>query len=232
MANEISNKSLAILLVGAIFISLMGTFISLNKLNQLGPLGLRGITGMQVASGQVNVSVTGAASFTTNTNVNFGVITPNASKTWISTNTVNDWAGAGANNCADVNGNCQGIEIENDGNEILNITMRSNQNASTLIGGTSPVFSFRVRNGNRSGYSSENGCNGTLRNNVTGQWYSITENINYTLCNGSKGEGFGFASGADKMTIEFNLTIPADTPQITESTATINLQAEDNGVDG
>ena len=223
MTNEISNKTLAILLVGAIFVSLIGTFISLNRLNQIGPMGLRGITGMQTAQGRVNLSVSGMASFTTNTNVDFGIITPNVTAYWISTNTDNIWAGGQANNCSDADGPCQGIEIQNDGNEILNITFNTTTNAASLIGGTGPSFMFNVRNGNRSGYGNENGCNGTLNYNVTGMWYEISAGTDYVLCNGTKGAGLGFASGADKMTMEFNLTIPGDAPQSTDAVAVINL---------
>jgi len=223
MAKEISNKTLAVLLVGAIFVSLMGTFVSLNRLNQLSPVGLRGITGMQLATGKVNLSVTGQASFTTNTNVDFGIITPNSTGFWITTNTDNTgWAGSGSHNCSNISGPCQGIEIENDGNEIINITFNTTTNASLLIGGTAPVFSFRARNGNRSGAASEPGCNGTLQNNGTA-WYSVSEDVNYILCNGTAGEGFGFMAGEDKITLEFNLTIPGDAPQQGERFANIQL---------
>jgi hypothetical protein len=221
---EISNKTLAILLVGAIVVSLMGTFISLNRLTKIGPTGLGQITGMYTVntSGNVILGVTGSASFRVNTNVNFGTITPNSTGFWISTNDNNTWAGALANNCSNIAGSCHGIEIENDGNQIINISFNTSTNAATLIGGTTPapVFSFLSRNGNRSGTGNENGCNGTVANPT---FTSITANTNYILCNGTSTSGFGYVAGADKITMEFNLTIPADAPQRASSQATIFL---------
>jgi len=41
------------------------------------------------------------------------------------------------------------------------------------------------------------------------------------MCNGTDLEGFGYAANADKITMEFNLTIPNDAPQTANSQATI-----------
>jgi hypothetical protein len=219
---EISNKTLAILIVGAIAVSLMGTFISLNRFTKVGPNGYPGITGMYSVnrSGTVLLDVSGTASFKVNTNVDFGTVTPNATGFWISTDTNNTWAGGSAANCSDISGSCHGIEIENDGNEIINISFNTSTNATTLIGGTSPSFTFLSRNGNRSGAGSENGCNGTLQNTA---FTEISTNANYILCNGTSTSGFGYWAANDKITMEFNLTIPGDAPQRANTQATIFL---------
>jgi hypothetical protein len=232
MMAEISNRTLAILLVGAIVVSLMGTFISLNKLSQIGPAQLNQMTGMYSInrSGTVLLGVTSSSSFKVNYNVDFGTIQPNATGFWISTDSDNTgWAGALAQNCSNATGNlhsCSGLEIENDGNEVLNISFNTTMNASGLIGGTNPAFAFMARNGNLSGSVYQMGCNGTMPNSTL--WTNIVANNSYILCNGSSigatpSSGFGYVAGADKMTIEFNLTIPNDAPQKTSSTATIFL---------
>jgi len=216
MVNEISNKTLAVLLVGAIFVSLFGTFISLSKLDMISaPSGLGGITGL--ATGNVTLAVSGLSEFTV-TNVDFGTIIPNSTAQWISTNTTNAWIGGSPNDCSNASGACAGILISNDGNSILNLSFYTNSNASTLIGGTNPKFSFMVRNDNQT--TGESGCNGTVHNNVG--WTEITANQHYDICNTSaEHTGFGYPSGADKMVIEFNLTIPADTPQTLGSQANL-----------
>jgi hypothetical protein len=220
---EVSNKALAILIVGAIAVSLLGTFISLNRLSGIGPLGLPGITGMYTVnrSGTVTLDVSGSASFKVNTNVNFGTIAPNSTGYWISTNTDNVWAGGGATNCSRIDLGCQGIVIENDGNEIINLSFNTSTGAGTLIGGTRPSFDFLVRNGNQSGAGSENGCNGTLQNNAT--WTNITPSTSYIICNGTHNSGLGYVVNQDKITLEFNLTIPNDAPQTASSQATLFL---------
>src|SRR4030066_277530 len=61
---DLSNKSLALLLVAAIIISLGGTMISLNKLNEMGVTGL--------VPGQVTLAITSNMSCNVDSNVSFG----------------------------------------------------------------------------------------------------------------------------------------------------------------
>ena len=80
MADEISNKTLAFLLVVAIAISLGGTFVSMNRLNTL--MNLPGVTGFATANstGTANVTITASASirFAVN-NLDFGIGAVNSS---------------------------------------------------------------------------------------------------------------------------------------------------------
>jgi hypothetical protein len=230
MTNEISNKTLSFLLVGAIVVSLFGTFVSLNRLNKISTGGLGSITGLATnGTGTVDLTVTGQASFRlSQSGVNFGSITPNSSGFWITTETANEWAGGAQNNCSLITGlasDCSGIEIENDGNEVINISFNTSSNAASLIGGTAPapLFSFRMVNGNRTGLGINGGCNGTEMYNMSGTgWQEIAADTLYELCNGTSNSGFMFESGQDRITLEFNLTIPGDAPQ-SASSATIDL---------
>jgi len=216
MAEQITNKSLAFLLVGAIVVSLFGTFISLNRLNSLSP-GLQGITGLATnGTGTVTLSVSSSASFRfAAPTVDFGTIQPNSTGFWISTASNNSWAnGSGnANNCLSaVADACRGIEIENDGNEVLNISFNTTSNATHLIGGTAPAFSFMVANGTRVGPGNSDGCNGTITYDT---WQTVVHDTMFPICNGTGNGGLGYSAGADRVTIEFNLTIPGDAPQAT-----------------
>ncbi len=225
MNEEISNKTLAFLLVGAIVVSLFGTFISLDKLNKLS--GPSSITGMLTKTGTVQLDVGGLESFKVNTNINFGALSPNASKLWASTDTTNDWLGTNANDCTDISGgvnDCNGMIIENDGNAVLNISFNTTSNAASFIGGSDPVapqFRYYAREGNQSGAGNEDGCSGSVTNGGPG-WTEIAADTDYAICTGNSGQGFDFAAGSDKLALEFNLTIPTDAPQALKS-ATITI---------
>ncbi len=221
MKEEISNKTLAFLLVGAIVVSLFGTFISLDKLNKLS--GPTGITGMLTKQGTVQLDVTGLESFKVNSNVNFGYLAPNSSKLWASTNTKNNWLGGSANDCTDNTtggaNDCNGMIIENDGNAVLNISFNTTSDAASFIQGGGPSFSYYAREGNQTG--GEQGCTGSVTNLGPG-WTEIAADTDYAICSGNAGQGFEYATGSDKLALEFNLTIPADSPQGAKS-ATINI---------
>jgi hypothetical protein len=222
MVDEISNKTLAILLIGAIAVSLFGTFVSLSKLNQLrGP----GITGM-ATTGQVNVTIQGKQSFTVRSNVNFGILQPNSTGFWVSTdvNNTERLNQSQANDCTDtgaVDPNaCYGIEVENDGNVLINLSFSSNMNAAALIGGTAPLFRYRIEDGNKTG-AGANPCNGT---DGSVGWALIATGVSNDICNSTLPHtGLGYAPSRDIMTIEFNLTIPSDAPVRTNSYATITI---------
>jgi hypothetical protein len=207
---EISNKTLAVLLVGAIVVSLMGTLISLQRLSDLSPRGGQ-ITGFATtnATGTVQVTVNTGASLAVRRNINFGSVTPNSTGFNISS----DFNGPESNDCSTV-GACSGLEIENDGNARINLTMNSSSNASDLIGGTNPIMSFYVANGNSSatGASSrpDSSCT-NINSTLNVPWQNFQKNTNYVLCYSNNGlGGMWFNESNDTMTVEFNLTIPND----------------------
>ena len=70
---DISNQTLATLLVAAIVISLGGTIISLNRLGGIMPL-----TG-HATSSMANITVTGAADIDVTNNIDLGTGTANTS---------------------------------------------------------------------------------------------------------------------------------------------------------
>jgi len=229
MKEEISNKTLAFLLVGAIVVSLFGTFISLNRLDRLEP-GLTGITGMYSDAGTVDLVVSGDISFTITKSVDFGTIEPMSGVDMnITTDHANEQAGTANNDCTTVGGSCDCLEIENDGNTVINLSFNSSEDADSLIGGTNPTFGFYVRNGDRNGAASNPGCNGAMWYNRSlwgklgsedEKWQEITADTNYTLCNTTEfrnGLGFNYTTGNDYISIEFNLTIPDDAVAGTKS---------------
>ncbi|RMF06493.1 hypothetical protein D6764_02115 [Candidatus Woesearchaeota archaeon] len=138
MAIEVSNKTLAFLLVTAIVISLGGTLISLNK---LGKLGATGITG--AAAGTGNVSLTIGVDTTLNVvngQIDFGTGSITGGNSYAILDSDYDpnvyWSGSEV---------AQFITLQNDGNVKLNITFNSTATAAEFIGGTSPDFNYTVR---------------------------------------------------------------------------------------
>lgn len=153
---EVSNKTLATLLIAAIVISLGGTLISLNKLGKVQVGVMAGITGKATDTGTVNVTIIEDLTIEvndTNHGIDFGsgvVTNPNAyedldSREW------NASGGGEGNNTG--NGNWSevddGILIENQGTVDLNITVKSGKLAAGYLcdvgGGCSdatPLYNF------------------------------------------------------------------------------------------
>src|SRR3989338_1072848 len=212
---DISNKTLVLLLLAAITISLGGTFMSLNRLNTITKSA---ITGFATAneSGVTTLTVLGynSISLIGPTTLAMGSCTPTGGNgSWVNTS-------VDTTVCSAANENLLNFTIENDGNQAVNVTVRSNvTNAQFFGGGTDPKFRFIVQN-----TSSRTGC---FRNFYDNQ----TENGVYTeFANATPTEYWGcanltFPNTADQMVTEFLWFIPSDAPPIGARAALISFQA-------
>jgi hypothetical protein len=219
---EVSNKTLAVLLVGAIVVSLLGTLISLQRLQDMTPFGQRGnaATGHILQdSGSVDIIIGSQASIVVRRSIDFGSITPTGR-----VNITSDHGPVGgSNDCTILGGGggdgCSGLEIENDGNSLINVTMNSTSNASDLLGGTDPLWSFYVANGNSSAVRGDTGCT-NLNSTWSNPWQNFQKNFPYVLCYDATGiGGLWYNDTNDTITVEFNLTLPSDvTPGIKSAT--------------
>jgi hypothetical protein len=205
---ELSNKSLALLLVAAIVISLGGTLISLNKLSQ------QGLTGL--AAGTVVLNVSENMSCIISSNVSFGTsVGQILSIVNLSTNLTN---ANGFNNCAS-DPTCMGMMINNTGNVNVNVTFSSNVNGTTLLGGpgaSNDDFQYSVVNGSNNGALLP-GCIAGLKT----AWGYANETTT-TICT-----NLTALSTNKAMTIEYNITIDENTPA-TYKTATITITCARN----
>jgi hypothetical protein len=192
---ELSNKSLALLLVSAIVISLGGTIITLNNLTKGTEL-----TGFAV--GNVSLGMATSAACAVNSNVSFGSATYSyTNTTTLSTNAIN--TGPGFNDCL-TNVACTGMVINNTGNVHLAVSLQSNLNASTMLGGpaaTNDDFQFAVFNGTN-GANADGGC-------VIGMQsaWNYTNETDRSICT-----NFTYFDSADAMIVEYNVTIDQNTP--------------------
>jgi len=196
---DLSNKTLAFLLVVAIVISLGGTIISLNRLNQLGFMGLT----LYNTSGTTNFSLQSSVSIIFRTTlVNFGTGYVNANGTGcdITTNATTGWNTTG--NCLGGLTNTSPFIIENNGNVNVSLGLNSSANASTFVTGSvpTPLFQWAVSN------NETNSCYGTLSDQT---W----TNVNWsggpkTVCT-----NLSFADANDTIRLDIKVLIPEDAPQ-------------------
>ncbi len=222
MRDDISNKSLATLLIVAIVVSIGGTWLVLSKTP-----GVLQITGLQssTSTGQINVTIEtlGSIRFANNT-LNFGQGRVNTSlgndRCILDTNGTND-----LNKCINFTTNGAGtnhgaLELENDGSTNATVQLSFDKNADTFLGGSSTINEFRfsiAQNGTENasctnstgGYGTSGNCsmaaNGTCTVGPDG-WFGVnTTAPGSTIC-----QKLLFSNANDSIRVEINITIPFD----------------------
>ncbi|OIO64382.1 hypothetical protein COY28_00455 [Candidatus Woesearchaeota archaeon CG_4_10_14_0_2_um_filter_57_5] len=194
--SEVSNKTLATLLIAAIVVSLTGTLVSLNKIGTSQSIVtlMDGLTGRAVTEGtaqleieqlvQVNLSIT---------TIDFGTGYVDPVYSNCSMNTIT----GGNNTCATLPGTHAGagMVLENTGNVNINVTVQHTKNATSLLSETmessTPEFKHAARDNETTGatfiipvWTEINADNETLMiANLTPSetqdefWYDILVNI-------------------------------------------------------
>jgi hypothetical protein len=199
---EISNKTLALFLVGAIVVSLAGTIVSLNKLDALTTTGYATDTDSGTAT--LTVQTLASIKFAINT-VNFGSGSVNTSTGIQQCNlTINDTYAITKSNCIgfyDNNNNAASgntFTIENDGNANLNVTLNSTVNSTEFLGGSHvyALFQYTVSNN----LSGSGACTGTLG---VPTWASFSK-VNTNVCTNLSW------SAPDTLRVGIRVGIPAD----------------------
>src|SRR3989338_9030152 len=134
--DDLSNKTLAFLLIAAIVVSVTGTFITLQSLGKGPGIGGFGATG--AVTGKVNVSITSTTQITfTHATVDFGPGYVNSSN--CSVCVMDTYNHTNVSNPGFITGCCIGTEwptpvndglwIENTGNENVNLNVSGNATA-------------------------------------------------------------------------------------------------------
>jgi hypothetical protein len=176
---NMNNKTLAIILVVAVLVSITGTLVSLNKLQTVSLAGH--VTSNDTGTASVTISRSVILRFAIDT-IEFGSGSVNAT---IPCNLT-------INNSATITkaGGCNGFNatnapradtfiLENAGTVNLNVTLNISKNSTSFIGGTypaGPVFRYAISN-NESG-----SCVGGGPAGVSG-WTDVIENASITICN-------------------------------------------------
>ena len=193
MAEEISNRTLAILLILAIAISLGGTIISLNRFTQVNMI--TGLAGSSTGSARVNVTSTASLRFVKNaTNFGDGSVNTSAGNQYcrLTAEELIDYNGTAAT-CIGFNTSREELEIENDGNTLLNVTLASAKTPAQFIGGTTPEFMWKV-DANESLV-----CDGSI---APADWTTVST-TDLQIC-----PKLDFQNGNDSLDVHFNITIP------------------------
>jgi len=195
---EISNKTLAILLIAAIVISLGGTLISLNRLARIKVPIVTGFLPGAPEQAIVQLEITSLVqiNFTTDT-IDWGSGTVATDKNFCVLNSYDAAIGA---NCTSFTANTAGLVLENVGNRnvTLNITMQ--KTAANFITGTGPVCKWNMSN------LESNSCPGIAL--TPGAWQTCATTA-VVVCN-STGNGFLSTDGNDTLNFDVLVQIPGD----------------------
>lgn len=180
---DLSNKTLALLLVAAMVISIGGTFLSLQKLGQVQtPTGYA--TNNQ--TGDVTIAVSSELSVVVNdSTIDFGSCSINTTQGFSYLMSAGAQGTEDNSDCDNTLGFPDWLEIRNDGNKDGNLTMRTQYNKSGFFV-TDPTglsfLKFNVTN-----ISATIGCDGSVfANNVLDSNQTMDKgiggNYSYTIC--------------------------------------------------
>jgi len=189
---DISNKTVAFLLIGAIAISLIGTFVSLNRLGKMGIPVISGAATSGAGTAQLTIASALSITLSEDDTVDFGTCTPTTGGTWFESNAT-DKNGTGQGYC-DGLGYPDNITVWNDGNEYANVTISASN--VDLTGGTlNKSLMFAMMN------ASKPGCTRAAQR----AWKNMTADYNYTVCG-----NLTFATDLNRIWVYFGVWAPQD----------------------
>lgn len=221
---DISNKTLAILLIAAMVVSLGGTILSLNRLSVFRTPAQQ-ITGYGAGTGTANLSITQDTTIEVFVNiidfgsgivnVSFGCTNATLASSHNDTNWTAEWdtCWADASGPVTFNSGDNDIVLRNDGNINLTVTMDSTSDtAATFIGGTAdtPLYQYRA-------FSNEtNACDSA--NNAT--WHDVNSSATMAICNKLKS-----SNDEDEVRVAIKVRIPKDAAGYKEDILTFTSSA-------
>jgi hypothetical protein len=208
---DITNRSLAGLLVVAIVISIGGTWLLANQ--SPGFLAITGLTqSTDTGTAQLTVQTFGSIRFAVNS-VNFGSGQVNTSGgnqgCILDTNGTND-----SNRCENFTANSVGFQLENDGSANATIQLSFSNSASGFLGGDPTIAKYRYVVSNNETNSCSNSTGGftcAANQNCTVApigWSDVnTTSPGTTIC-----PKLLFTDLSDSLKVGINITIPYDSP--------------------
>src|SRR4030042_3834656 len=211
----VSNKTLAFFIIVAVIVSLGGTLLSLNKVQELSRIPRvtipKQVTGL--VPSEVTLTITSNMSCNVDTNVSFGSAGQPASTITLSTD--KDNTGNNFTNCLSGNA-CKGTQINNTGNVNIKVNFSSNVDGAGLLGGSHIAgdFNYTAINGTADAAPTESGCIGTGTN--MGTWAAVPT-TNTSICT-----NLSYTEHNAMESLEFNVSIDQNTPPGTK-TATIAI---------
>lgn len=185
---EVSNSAIFYLLIGVVFVSLLGTVTVLNE------LGSSDVTGHATSVGYTNLTVVSRTeiNFTAN-QIDFGAGYVDYSCNNCTMDSEGGMDSACCNNFTTVS---DGFTIKNIGNNNVSLNLSFAKDADSLLGGTSSINSYQYKASN----ANDAGCTGTL------------DPTSYTEVSGSNivCDEFTYGVGHDEMNVDIRVVLPYD----------------------
>lgn len=218
---SVSNKTLSILLLAAIVVSLGGTFVSLNRLGAISTTARL----TDEAGGTVGVTINETLSITTDTDtISFGTCTLGDGGTGITISS-NISGGNAENSCPSFTASY--IAVRNNGNIDANVTIESNVTGGTGEGAfmwtasaSTGETALRYKIIDDGDGTNSGGCTGTL-GSASFTPFAAADTA-YNACDDLKAEAEG---GDNSILVHFQIVLPDNTAPTTD-TALITFRAE------
>ncbi len=200
MAQDLSNKTLAILLGISIVISLGGLVVFLNT----GGEQLTGAAISPTALARINITSRASINWTIYA-VDWGTGSVNETAQYCVLNTEGENAPA---NCTNFTTVYEGLRLENDGNRRVSVNLSSNVTPAQFLGGTDPWFQWRLVN-NETNSCGDPGTGNTCAVNASEpspQTYTTVSTVpSDTVC-----PCFFHGNDNDTMNVELQVKVPSD----------------------
>ncbi|MBN1544102.1 hypothetical protein JW898_01415 [Candidatus Woesearchaeota archaeon] len=200
MGEDLSNKTLAILLAVSVVISLGGLIVFLTS----GGEQLTGAAISPTAIARINITARASINWTVYT-IDWGTGFVNETAQYCLLNSEGE---NNAANCSNFTTVTQGLRLENDGNRRVSVNLSSNVTPAEFIGGTDPWFQWKINN------SETDACgdvgpgitctpNASLPNFYDAYYTVSTAAIEICPC-------FFFGNDNDTMDVNLQVKVPSD----------------------
>ncbi len=199
MGEDLSNKTLAILLGISIVISLGGLMIFMTQ----GGEQVTGAAISPVALARINITARASINWTVNT-VDWGTGFVNETATYCQLDTEGENDPANCSGFTTVN---EGLRLENDGNRRVAVNLSSNVSAAEFLGGTGPLFQWKLAN-NETDACGDPGPGSTCTQNASlpnYQSYTDVSTVSVEIC-----PCFFFGNDNDTINTELLVRVPTD----------------------
>lgn len=226
---QISNRTIATLLIATILVYLGGTFISLNR---LADFGYRPLTGLATGSGNVSVTISPTTSITWVVSMiqwGSGYVDSSCNNCTMQVNNTATAAsgtyGYDSTCCKSFNWSNTSLLLKNNGNQNVNVQMNVTSNNTMWFGSSTPAeFSFKIVDvSDRDHDSADNpqdtavSCRGN--NTHANGWWDYESASTWTqlddwvaapkyICGDATGKNFTFNSGTNEANFDFKIVIP------------------------
>lgn len=199
--NDISNRTLVMLSIIAIFFSFFGTITILNSIGISPGNFITGAAPTQAAQVNVRISALTSIVLVQGGNVSFGNGSA-AGGVYLSTN--GTFANPNTFNDPSTSNEADDFQIQNDGNVDVNLTVNGSKASNFITTGTTPLYNFSAINMTLQGLGPEDGCRGGSRNQS--QIVFGVGSVAPSIC-----QNFTFKDSNDTMNVSIWLFVPGDT---------------------